>query len=157
MPVNPDSLLTLNVFCELDEDIVQALAGILIEKNVPSGTHLFVEEQKGETVFFIMEGKVSVSRKADGGEPVQLYDAEEGDFLGEFSLFESGMRQVTATTKEDCTLLMLRRKDFLRFSEANPKAAFKFTWEMGRSCAEKIRALEKMFFEGFNRTVESKA
>ncbi len=157
MPVNPDSLMTLNVFCELDEDIVKALAGILIEKSVPSGTHLFVEDQKGETVFFIMEGKVAVTRKGPHGEAVELYDAEEGDFLGEFSLFETGVRQVTATTKEDCKLLMLRRKDFLKFSDANPKAAFKFAWEMGRSCAVKIRALEQMFFEGFNRTVESKA
>ncbi|MCW5829430.1 MAG: cyclic nucleotide-binding domain-containing protein [Deltaproteobacteria bacterium] len=157
MPVNPDSLLTLNVFCELDEDIVKALAGILIEKAVPSGTHLFLEDQKGETVFFIMEGKVGITRKGPDGGPVELYEAEEGDFLGEFSLFESGIRQVTATTKEDCQLLMLRRKDFLKFADRNAVAAFRFAWEMGRSCAEKIRGLEQILMDGFGRTLESKA
>ncbi len=156
MAVNPDSLLTLNVFCELDEDIVHALAAILIEKQVPAGTNLFVESQKGETVFFIMEGKVAVTRKGTAGEAVELYNAEEGDFLGEFSLFEPGIRQVTATTRDNCTLLMLRRKDFLKFADANPQAAFRFAWEMGRSCAEKIRGLENLLYEGFNRIVESK-
>jgi len=85
--------LTKGELERLSRAYVRQVGRILgIEKDVPAGQSLFVEAMKGETLFVLLEGAVQVTRKSSSGEAVELYRADEGEFLGAVSLFEPGDR-----------------------------------------------------------------
>ena len=142
-----DTLQTLEVFCELDENEIAEVAQIVMEKDVPVGQPLFVEAMKGETLFIVLEGTATVTRKLEDGREVQLYLAEAGDFLGSLSLFEPGERRVSAKTTEPSKILIIRRKDFLKLADKSPKTAFRFAFELVRASLEKLNDMAEVHVE----------
>ena len=142
-----DTLQTLEVFCELDETEIAEVAAIVMEKDVPVGQPLFVEAMKGETLFIVLEGAATVTRKLEDGREVQLYVAEAGDFLGSLSLFEPGERRVSAKTTEPSKILIVRRKDFLKLADKAPKTAFRFAFELVRASLEKLNDMGQVHVE----------
>ena len=139
MPVSLDTLQTLEVFSDLEEQDLAQVAHIVIEKDVPAGQSLFVEAMKGETLFVLLEGAVQVTRKSSSGEAVDLYSAEEGEFLGAISLFEPGDRLASALTTKPSKILIVRRKDLLKLAEKFPGAAFHFSLGLARYAFQRLR------------------
>lgn len=142
-----DTLQTLEVFCELDEDEIAEVSQIVMEKDVPVGQPLFVEAMKGETLFIVLEGAAAVSRKLESGDEAVLYTAEAGDFLGSLSLFEPGERRVSAKTTEPSKILIVRRKDFLKLADRHPRTAFRLAFELVRASLEKFADVADLHVE----------
>ncbi|MEW6776641.1 MAG: Crp/Fnr family transcriptional regulator [Bdellovibrionota bacterium] len=139
--INPDTLQTLEVFSDLEEEDLKQVARIVIEKDVPAGQALFMEQVKGETLFIVLDGAVQVQRKTASGEDLPLYRAEAGEFLGAFSIFDPGDRPVSAQTVEPSKVLIVRRKDLLKLAEKAPSAAFHFVLHLAQNSLAKARAL----------------
>ena len=72
-------------------------------KYYPEKSILMRPGDKGDTLFYLREGSVSISMENDEGEELILANLSQGDFLGEIGLFlDVGERSVTIRARTDC-------------------------------------------------------
>ncbi|GIO14826.1 cyclic nucleotide-binding protein [Cohnella xylanilytica] len=100
-------------FQEMDPSLVEAVLPHISEKNYRKGSLIFLEGNKGEEVFFIASGAVSIFT-LNRTKKVVLSVLREGDYFGEMALInpEPG-RSATAETLAPTKLYSLRKSAFL--------------------------------------------
>ena len=76
------------------------------------------EGEKGDALYIISRGAVTVSRKGHDGPIAELVT---GDFFGEMALLGDQVRSATVRAKIPSTLLRLRRRDVLSLAESEPE------------------------------------
>ncbi len=108
----PELLRTVPIFAELSEVDIQALARLTTRRRYPKDTVVFFENEQGDTLFMILEGRVRVTILGDDGREVILSVLGPGDFFGEISLLDNEPRSATAIAAEESELLLLHRADF---------------------------------------------
>jgi CRP/FNR family cyclic AMP-dependent transcriptional regulator len=139
-----DFLTTVPLFASLDPAEVAAFTMLLREKDYPKGSVILFEDDPGDSLFIVREGRVKVVLVSEEGREVILGILGVGDHFGELSLIDDEPRSAHVVAMEDSTLLALRREDFRRRVEANPAVAWALLVEMShrlRRADEKIGSL----------------
>ncbi len=116
----PELLRTVPIFAELSEVDIQALARLTTRRRYPKDTVVFFENEQGDTLFMILEGRVRVTILGDDGREVILSVLSPGDFFGEIALLDNEPRSATAIAAEDSELLLLQRNEFQGAMSENP-------------------------------------
>lgn len=139
-----DFLTTVPLFASLDPAEVTAFTLLLREKTYPKGSVILFEDDPGDSLFIVREGRVKVVLVSEEGREVILGILGVGDHFGELSLIDDEPRSAHVVAMEDSTLLALRREDFRRRVEANPAVAWALLVEMShrlRRADDKIGSL----------------
>lgn len=105
-------LKTVPIFSELDESIITALARLTTRRRYPKDTVVFFENEEGDALFMILEGRIKVTILGDDGREIILSVLSPGDFFGEIALLDNEPRSATAIAAEESELLLLLRADF---------------------------------------------
>lgn len=105
-------LRTVPIFSELSDDDVDALARLATHRRCPKDTVVFFENEEGDTMFMILEGRVKVTILGDDGREIILSVLGAGDFFGEMALLDNEPRSATAIAAEETELLLLHRNEF---------------------------------------------
>jgi CRP/FNR family cyclic AMP-dependent transcriptional regulator len=71
---------------------------------------IFVQGDPSDAVFYIQQGKVSVTVVAQGGKEATIGILNQGDFFGEGCLAGQPCRMASATAMTDCALLRIEKK-----------------------------------------------
>ncbi len=91
-------------------------------KVLPTDQIVFHENEEGDQMFIIQEGKVQISRQIAGKEtPIAVL--EKGEFFGEMAIVNRIKRTASATTLAPTTLLAFDRLGLEQMVEKNPKIA----------------------------------
>ncbi|NNM54438.1 MAG: Crp/Fnr family transcriptional regulator [Spirochaetales bacterium] len=91
-------------------------------KVLSSDQIVFHENEEGDQMFIIQEGKVQISRQIAGKEtPIAVL--EKGEFFGEMAIVNRIKRTASATTLAPTTLLAFDRIGLEQMVEKNPKIA----------------------------------
>ncbi len=93
---------------------------------------LFEEDDQGDALYVMLDGRVELSRIGDEGRRLALDVLTRGAVFGEIALFDPGPRTATATALDACRLLMLRHGDLMRAIEGNPGLALEMLGLMGQ-------------------------
>jgi len=99
-------------FMDMGFACCQEISKFLKPLTLPSGEFLFYEGEKGSSMYFVNEGKISV--RVQGKQVVVL---EKGAYLGELGLMLQEGRKADAFSLEECLLLELERNDFYEILE----------------------------------------
>ena len=91
-------------------------------KVLPSDQIVFRENEEGDQMFIIQEGKVQISRQI-AGKATPIAVLEKGEFFGEMAIVNRIKRTASATTLEPTTLLAFDRVGLEQMIEKNPKIA----------------------------------
>jgi CRP-like cAMP-binding protein len=83
---------------------------------------IFDEGSTSDDMYLILSGKVSVFKTIDG-EKVQLAFLEEGDFIGEMSLFLNEVRTASIEAMEETRAQLISKEAILDEIQVNPKFA----------------------------------
>jgi CRP/FNR family transcriptional regulator/CRP/FNR family cyclic AMP-dependent transcriptional regulator len=111
--MNEQELLrTIPIFSELGEEEFARLARVATRRRYPKDTVVFFENEQGDSLFMILEGRVKVTILGDDGREIILSVLGPGDFFGEMSLLDNEPRSATAIAMEDSELLSILRADF---------------------------------------------
>jgi voltage-gated potassium channel len=94
------------LFKDVGAATIAAVAELLRPKKFSAGATIFWEGQRGDCMYFIVDGEVEVEVHD------HRYVLESGDFFGEVALVADGRRTGRVTTVGNCTLLMLDIADF---------------------------------------------
>ena len=105
-------LRTVPIFSELSEPDLDKLAGLAARKRYPKDGVVFFENEAGDTLFMVAEGRIKVTILGDDGREIILSVLGQGEFFGEMALLDNEPRSATAIAVEESELLSLHRVDF---------------------------------------------
>lgn len=131
VPVD-DPLAHVPLFARLSDHDRDAVRSLLTEVRVPAGEILVRQGAIGHEFFVIISGTASVDR---GDE--HLADVGPGDFEGEISLLDGGVRTATVTATSPMTILVATHQEFSSLLDTAPSIARK----MLPALAHRVRLL----------------
>jgi CRP-like cAMP-binding protein len=103
---------------ELEEVLVFAT-----ERSFPQGATIFHKGDAGSSLMAVLRGRVRISSFAANGQEVMFTIIDRGGVFGELALMDGRERSASAVAMEDCTLLIIDRREFLPFLKGNPEVA----------------------------------
>jgi cAMP-dependent protein kinase regulator len=99
------------LFSGLSPEAFCSVVDKLKEKQINKGDILCNEGDKGDSIFIISEGEVSIIRKDSLGKDVNLSKLSDGDFFGEFAFFAKTNRLATVVAEKDTLIFEITNDD----------------------------------------------
>ena len=139
------------LFSSLKDEELEAIARVSVLKNCPKDTLILIEDEEGDALFIIREGKVKVTSFSETGKEVIFSILGVGDFFGDMSLLDGKPRSASVISLEESSVYILRRADFHRIIEKHPNIALKLLKELTsrlRKADERIESLALLDVRG---------
>ena len=127
-----DFLATIPLFSGLHRDELARFAELTRERAYPKGSVILFQDDPGDSLFVLRQGRVKVVLIGEDGREVILGVLEPGAHFGELALIDDQPRSAHVIAMDDAQLLILRREDFRRRVEANPTVAWALLTELSR-------------------------
>jgi CRP/FNR family cyclic AMP-dependent transcriptional regulator len=127
-----DFLASIPLFSGLNRDELTRFAELTRERSYPKGSVILFQDDPGDSLFVLREGRVKVVLIGEDGREVILGVLEPGAHFGELALIDDQPRSAHVIAMDDAELLVLRREDFRRRVEANPSVAWALLTELSR-------------------------
>jgi CRP-like cAMP-binding protein len=141
-----EALQKAALFREFTETGLKIFATIALEKTIPAGSPLFVENMVGESLFIVKSGTVRITQKSAEGER-ELGTAGPGDHLGELALLGKGVRLVSAIAATTCEVLEIAQRDFARLQPQKPQACLKLALAIASDLAQRVAESRELLRE----------
>jgi len=113
MSKSGDTLSRSVIFGGLPVELIQRLEKSGRMENFGKDEFVFLEGDKGDRFFFLIEGLVRVYKAADNDREVVLRHIRPGEMFGEVILFDSPVYPVNAVAQRDSTVFSIRRSAFI--------------------------------------------
>ena len=127
-----DFLATVPLFSGLDRSELQRFADMTRERFYPRGSVILFENDPGDSLFVVREGRVKVVLIGEDGREVILGVLGVGQHFGELALIDEQPRSAHVIAMEDASLIVLRREDFHKKVETTPSVAWSLLLELSR-------------------------
>ncbi|WDP92617.1 MAG: cyclic nucleotide-binding domain-containing protein [Desulfobacter sp.] len=105
-------LKEIEIFSGLSAAELAAIAAETKELDYPEEATVIRQNEMGETVFLIIDGRVEVIKELDHGEEVVLDHISAGGAFGEMALIDDAPRSATIRTTEPSRFLILHKQEF---------------------------------------------
>lgn len=125
-------LRTVPLFAKLDDTELRQFAELMRERSHPKGSVIVFEDDPGDSLYLVREGRVKVVLVGEDGREVILGVLGVGDHFGELSIIDQQPRSAHVIAMEDTSVLVLRSEDFRRRVEASPAVAWALLQELSR-------------------------
>ena len=125
------------------EEIAQYLNYEVFQK----GKVLFEEGSKGERVFFIVKGEVSLYRTDSFGNEIKVGVSESGTTLGELSFFTNHFHSAKAVVSKETHALVLTEEGYKRLKEQDPVLCVKLLEAILKVVAGRLKEMNKKFVD----------
>lgn len=138
------ALRRTQIFGELDEPQLLALAGRATERRLSHGEVLFVAGDEARGLYVVVEGAVRAFRESVDGREQVIHVERAGATIAEVPVFDEGTYPSTVSAEEDSILLFIDKREVRRLCLEHPQialAALKLLAGKLRKCAELVEAL----------------
>lgn len=132
-------LKTITILSSLSSEQIQTLHSHMEEEHFPEGQALFNEGDKGEIMYIVLTGAVSILVNTPDGKKIEIAEITAGNFLGEMSIFDSSARSATCVPKCDTTVLSLKSDDFYKFLKDKPEAGISIMHSMLKTITKRLQ------------------
>ena len=144
-------LKKIPLFSSLKDDELDAIIKVSIVKHFDKDQIILLENEDGDTLFMIIQGKVKVATFSEQGKEVIFSILYDGDFFGDMSLLDGKPRSASVVAIEKSELRLIRRSDFIRLLDKHPGIALKLLEAMTsrlRRADERIESLSLLDVTG---------
>jgi len=132
-------LRKLELFDNNPEDRLRALSSYLEPVSFPDGAEIFAEGSIGDGLYFVLSGRVRVTKRLAGGGQKDLASVGAGDCFGEMALLDAVARSAGAYASGPAELLRLKRADLKGWLAADPNLAMQFFSELVQVQSRRLR------------------
>jgi len=144
------------IFGALNEDSMQRIASIMLEKAYSRKSIVFHEGDHGDTLYIIKSGRVKIAKVAIDGREKTLTIMQPGDFFGEMAIFDNLPRSATAEAIDsEVRLFGLSKKDFERLIHEYPSIALRIMKDLTRRIRQINQQVEDLAFKDVHGRVSS--
>ena len=123
-------LKNLPLFADLDDEELEEIWNHVQTRSYKKGNIILFEEDPGDSLFIIKEGKVKITRLSEEGREVILSILGEGEFFGEMSILDGEARSANVIALADSEVFVLKREEFLNILKDNPQIAISLLEEL---------------------------
>ena len=111
------------LFRGLPEAALLRVAALATRRSYDKGEIIFAQGDDGDALYGVASGRVRISASGAAGQEVFLNIMEPGDTFGEIAVMDGLPRTASATALDQTTLIVIKRRDFLRLLEREPRLA----------------------------------
>ncbi len=133
---------------------MSALARCKQIRRYPKNTIVVSQGDRGESVLFILEGRVKVYVSDDAGDQVVVATQGRGEYFGELSL-DDGLRSASVVTLEATVLAVVPKDQFAELVASEPELAVQLTMQLiGRVRVLTERVTDLALLDVYGRLVK---
>jgi len=136
-------LKEIEIFSGLSPSELAAIAGVTEERAYDKEKDVIKQNSAGETVFLIIDGKVSVIMEGENGNEESIDQMSSGSAFGEMALIDDDPRSATIRTMTPCRFLLLHKQEFKETAMEFPRIALQICSVLSR----RIRHLHSLVQE----------
>ncbi|HTZ16944.1 MAG TPA: cyclic nucleotide-binding domain-containing protein [Dissulfurispiraceae bacterium] len=137
----------VGLFSEFDENDKNLIAGLLHEKEFPSGSVVYREGEPGDLLNFVMKGKLNVCKTTTEGEQYCMVSLTEGEIFGIMSFLDGSRHDATIIADSDTQLLTLRKADFDNLLASDTLLAAKVLKGLAMHLARIVRNMNSQYMD----------
>lgn len=140
--------LRYNVLSETLSDIqFDSIKEKFVERRFSNGQTILEDEQEGQDLYLIVNGRVKITRKSRDGHETRLALLHAGDFFGELELVDGRPRAARVVALEDTVTYAFNRTHFEQLlSESHP-----FMYRLMQVISVRLRAMNNYFVMEMDR------
>jgi len=116
-------LKNIEIFGDLSVNELAAVAAVTEEAFFDAGEPVFLEGEKGDTLYLVLDGDVAVIKGCDTNKEIELDRIGVGDYFGEMALFGDDRRSATIRVKEASHFLTLKKQELNEIVREFPQIA----------------------------------
>ncbi|MEX2442678.1 MAG: GGDEF domain-containing protein [Alkalispirochaeta sp.] len=131
-------LSAVAIFTDLSHEQRSVLSTRLTLQRLPEGHVLFSQGDPGDALYIVRSGSIEIAVRTGPQEEVPVATLQQGDFLGEMSIFDHAPRSATCRARESSAVLRLDEADFSSLIAAEPTAAISIMYRMLAITAERL-------------------
>jgi CRP-like cAMP-binding protein len=113
-------LKALSLFHNLEESILETLAGKFKGETFAPGEIIIKEGDPGDKFYIVISGKTEARQAGKHGRDIRLEIMNEGSYFGEIALLRDSPRVASVEAVTQASVLGLNRRDFDRLLKAAP-------------------------------------
>lgn len=136
-------LKNIEIFEGLSINELAAVASSTEEAAFKAGEQVFREGDRGDTLYLVLEGDVTVIKDCDAEKEIELDSIGAGDYFGEMALFGDDRRSATIRVKNDSRFLTLNKQELQEIVREYPQIAL----HVCRVLSMRIRHLHGKIFD----------
>jgi len=140
------SLSKISIFEGLGQDELDRVVKWVTRRTYPKGTTIFVEGDETDGIYIVTSGLVKVLKLHKDGREKTLAILNEGDILGEMTLFGGGLRTAIAETLEQTTVLVIPKANFQSLLTEIPRISIKIIEILSNRLKQANRQIEELVF-----------
>ena len=147
---NPDKIWCMaevDIFCDLDERDMDALAAAAPMKTYTAGTLVYTPHQPLETLFILKRGRIRIFRVSRDGRALTTAIIEPGTIFGEMVIVGQQMHDSFAEALDDVVVCVMTKADVRRLLLDDPRIAARISETLGRRLAELEQRLSDAVFK----------
>lgn len=148
-------LQNFNLFSNMDMKTMEALSKMTHMKSPAKNEIIFFPEEPSETVYFLKEGKIKISRISEDGKTTTLQLLGPGEIFGESSLLGQEKHQNLAEVVEDAVICSISRGMFQEMLRMNPDLNVSINKFIGWRVRRIESQLEDLVFKSARERIES--
>lgn len=154
-----DFLRDITIFSELDDEELELLASVSVQRDYPKDSYIIREDEPGISLFIIRSGAVDVILKKSAGSTIPLSTLRSNEYFGEISLFDGRARSATVIAREHSTIVEISRDVILTQINKHPEIALKILGKMSqrlRRSDEIVKHFSDQIYGEVSQKVEEK-
>jgi CRP-like cAMP-binding protein len=132
-------LRSLELFDQHPEERLRALSAYLEPLSLADAAEIFAEGTTGDGLYFVLSGRVRVTKRLAAGGRKDLASLGPGDCFGEMALLDAVARSAGAYASGPVELLRLKRGDLEKWLAENPSLALQFFAELVQVQSRRLR------------------
>lgn len=148
-------LENFNLFKGLKMESMQTLSKISTMQNIPKNQPVYFAKEPSNSIFFLKNGRVKLSRMAPDGKEMILGIFSKGEVFGEMAYLDEEERKDFATAMDDCLVCAINKDDFKQFVEQNPELNLRLTKLLGLKMRRYSERIEELVFKDAEQRVIS--
>jgi CRP/FNR family transcriptional regulator, cyclic AMP receptor protein len=139
------ALRKIGLFSSLLPEHLKLVAGIVREEEHEPSAKLVTDGDPADRFYFIVKGKVRISKQIPGMGEEALAVLEPGDYFGEMALIDEAPRSADAICNTTVALGVIAKTDFEDLLFMHKDLAYDVLWTFVRTLSTRLReSNEKM-------------
>lgn len=134
-----DLMVKIPMFAGLNDDELEIVKNHIELFEVEQGATLFEEGDQGDSVCFVVNGRLDVTKRTITGEDFVLNTLARGQSVGELSIIDKRPRSATVRAKTEATLFTLKRSDFEVIMQEYSEISIKILKGLSLLLSKKLR------------------
>jgi len=132
-------------FNELKKQELDEILSIVHERSYVQGEYIFLQNDPGIGLYFLLDGEVSIYRESLSKLKVKLANFSTGDFFGELALIDRGNRSASAIADTNCKIGIIFKPDLEEVIRKKPKIGVAVLSGLARIIVTRLRNLNEEY------------